>query len=712
MPFSLKMLAPAVLALAGVPAAMAAAPAYPAAARTAVEDDYFGTKVPDPYRWLEDVDAPETLAWVKAQQAFTTPLIEALPERKSLQERLKVLWNYPRQSAPLWVKGSRYYLQNDGLQNQAVLMVQTGDEPARVLLDPNLAAADGTTALTQWEVSPSGRYLAYLMAEAGSDWETLRVRDIASGKDLPDVVSRVKFSDVAWTHDEQALLYSRYPRSANAEQKTFDKLENHGLYLHRLGTAEADDVLIYQPEDAQWNTLATITKDGRYAVVHTVKGATRDSRVHIYDLGDAKAPVFPQQATATLGADFANSYQVIGNQGSQFIVQTNQAAARQRVVMVDLKKPAPKHWRSIVPEGRDVIAGTYWIGGQLLVQRLRDARGDLSRYSLGGKRLGSIALPGIGDVSDIRGEADHSEAYFQFTGFATPASTYALTMKTGALRQVWAPQLPFSPADYHTEQRFYRSKDGTRVPMFISYKKGLKRDGSNPTLLYGYGGFNIALTPTYSPQNLAWMERGGIYAQPSLRGGSEYGAAWHAAGTKERKQNVFDDFAAAAKFLIAQRYTSAKHLGIHGRSNGGLLVGATLNQNPDLFAAAVPGVGVMDMLRFHLPNFTIGHAWRGDYGSSETAAGFGYLYPYSPLHNVRPGVQYPPTLTITADHDDRVVPGHSFKYAATMQWANASNLNPQLIRIEERGGHGAGKPVAKKIEEVADVLAFLRHYTR
>ena len=694
-------------------AAFAAAPQYPATPRGPVVDDFFGTQVPDPYRWLEDVDAPETLSWVKAQQAFTTPQLEALPERAPLVARLKTLWNYERRSSPMQVGDSSFYLKNNGLQNQAVLYVQPAGSEPRVLLDPNTLTADGTTALTQWEVSPSGKLMAYLLAEAGSDWETLRVRDIATGKDLPDVLSRVKFSGLAWTHDEQGLLYSKYPEAAKSDAKgTFEALANHTLYLHKLGAAQADDAQIYRPENAQWNSQGGLTKDGRYAVVVVNKGATEDNRLSIFDLADAKKPVFASQPVAVIGADFASAYDVVGNSGSTLYVLTTQGAPKKRLVAINLAKPEPKHWRTLIPQGRDVIRSVSLVGGQFLVQRLHDASAQLLRYSLAGKPLGVVALPGIGDVSNITGEPDQPQAHFQFTGFAQPASTYRLTLKGGKLEQAWAPQLPFSPAEYTTEQVFFKSADGARVPMFISYKKGLKKDGKNPTLLYGYGGFNIALTPTYSPQNLAWMELGGVYAQPSLRGGSEYGEEWHAAGTKERKQNVFNDFAAAAEYLIKAKYTAPKHLGIHGRSNGGLLVGATLNQHPELFGAAVPGVGVMDMLRFHLPSFTIGHAWRGDYGSSETAEGFGYLYPYSPVHNVTPGVKYPPTLTITADHDDRVVPGHSFKYAAAMQWANAGNPNPQLIRIEERGGHGAGKPVGKKIEEVADVLAFLRHYTQ
>ncbi|TAJ55131.1 MAG: S9 family peptidase [Nevskiaceae bacterium] len=695
-----------------MPSLAAAATDYPATPRGEMVEDYFGTAVADPYRWLEDVDAAETLSWVKAQQALADPLLAALPERAPLKQRLTELWNFERRSTPRSVAGQRFYLKNDGLQNQAELMVQAG-RSARALLDPNLLSKDGTTALTQWEPSANATTLSYALAEAGSDWEVIRFRTVATASDLPDELRRVKFSGQVWTKDERGLLYSRYPEpkpSTDNAGKTFERLENHTLYYHRLGTPQSEDLVVHAPEDPSWTAVGDLSDDGRYALAYVTEGASDNNRLYVYDLKDPLKPEFGGQPLLLLGKDFQRSYTVIGSEGSILYVLTTDGAPKKRVVAIDLKHPEPQHWLGVVPEGADVIDSVTHVGGQLLVKTLHDASSRLSRYSLSGQKLGEVRLPGIGDVSGITGKPGQAEAYFQFTGFAQPASNYRLTMKTGQAQLDWAPKLAFQPADYQTEQVFYTSKDGTKVPMFISYKKGLKKNGANPTLLYGYGGFNISLSPTFSPQNLAWMELGGIYAQPSLRGGGEYGEAWHLAGTRERKQNVFDDFAAAAEYLIAHKYTSAKHLGIHGRSNGGLLVGATLNQHPELFAAAVPGVGVMDMLRFH--KFTIGAAWREDYGSSETAEGFAYLYPYSPVHNVKPGLKYPPTLTITADHDDRVVPGHSFKYAAAMQWANVGNPNPQLIRIEERGGHGAGKPVGKKIDEVADVLAFLVHYTK
>lgn len=694
--------------------ALAAAPSYPAAPRSPVVDDYFGTPVADPYRGLEDVDAANTLAWVKAQQALTTPQLEALPERAALKSRLTALWNYERRSLPQFAGPHRFFSKNDGLQNQAVLYVQTGKTLPKVLLDPNLLAADGTTALTNWEPSPDGTHIAYTLAEAGSDWETIRFRAVATGKDDADVLGRVKFTGLAWTKDGKGVLYSRYPDAAAQDStladKTFEKLENHRLYYHRLGTPQAEDILVHAPKQPSWFAGGGVTDDGRYALVQVSQGSADGNQLYVHDLKDPLKPVFGEKPLALVGEDFKNSFEVIGNSGSLLYVLTTDGAPRKRVVAIDLARPQAAHWRVLVPEGSDVIESASQVGGHLLLKFLHDARSLLVRYSLSGEKLGEVQLPGLGDVNLIAGKPDQPDAWFQFISFTQPGSHYRLSMQSGRATRVWGPKLPFKSEAYSTEQVFYASKDGTRVPMFISYKKGLKKNGANPTLLYAYGGFNISLLPAFSPQNLAWMERGGIYAQPNLRGGGEYGEDWHKAGTKAQKQNVFDDFAAAAQYLIAQQYTSAKHLGIYGRSNGGLLVGATINQHPELFAAAVPGVGVMDMLRFH--RFTIGAAWRDDYGSSETAEGFAYLYPYSPIHNVKPGLAYPPTLTITADHDDRVVPGHSFKYAATMQWANANNANPQLIRIEERGGHGAGKPTAKKIDEVADVLAFLAHYTK
>jgi len=698
------------LLLAMSTAATAQPPVYPATPQGEVVDDYFGTPVADPYRWLEDVDAPATLAWVKAQQAFANPQLAALPERAPLHARLTALWNYERRSLPRFAGGQRFFTKNDGLQNQPVLYVQRGKAAPRGLFDPNPLSADGATALTAWEPSPDGTRLAYALAEAGSDWEVIRFRDVATGKDLPDVLTRVKFSGLSWHEGGEVLAYSRYPEPGEGSAAgTFEKLGGHSLYTHRLGTPQAEDVLIAKPEDASWFVNGEFTDDGRYLLTSTVRGTNDENRLSIHRV-DAAGQLLHSAEPLLIGADFAASYQPVGSVADTLLLLTTDAAPKKRLIALDLAKPAREHWRTVIPQEEAVLTSVVHAGGRLVAHTLKDVASVLTRYDLQGKKLGTVKLPGLGDASAVSGKASQRSAHFAFHSFAAPGVIYRLDTATGAVVKEWAPKLGFNPQDYVTEQVFYTSRDGTRVPMFVSHKKGLKRDGKNPTLLYGYGGFNISLPPAFSVQNLVWMEQGGIYAQANLRGGGEYGEAWHAAGTKARKQNVFDDFIAAAEYLVAERYTAAKHLGIYGRSNGGLLVGAVVNQRPELFAAAVPGVGVMDMLRFH--RFTVGAAWRDDYGSSETKEGFDYLYPYSPIHNVKPGVAYPATLTITADHDDRVVPGHSFKYAAAMQAANAGNPRPQLIRIEERGGHGAGKPTAKKIDEVADVLAFLAHHTR
>jgi len=694
-----------------LPALALAAPplAYPETPKGTVVDDYFGTPVADPYRWLEDVDAPDTLKWVKAQQALTNPYLQQLPEQAPFKQRLTELWNYERRSLPRFAGANRFFTQNDGLQNQPVLWVQTGQGKAKVLLDPNPLSADGATALTAWEPSPNGRLVAYALAEAGSDWEVVRFRDVATGKDLPDTLTRVKFSGLSWHQSGQVLAYSRYPEPAAGAQGTFEKLGGHSLYTHRLGTPQAEDVLIAQPEDRSWFVNGEFTDDGRYLLASTVRGTDDDNRLGVHRV-DAQGARVADAPPLVIGADFAASYQPVGSVGDTLLLLTTDAAPKKRLIAVNTQKPAREHWQELIPQTEDVLTGVVHAGNTLLAHTLHDVASRLTRYNLKGKKLSAVSLPGLGDASSVSGKPGQRAAYFAFHSFAAPGVIYRLDTQSGKVVKDWSPKLGFNPADYTTEQVFYPSKDGTRVPMFISYKKGLKQDGKSRTLLYGYGGFNISLPPAFSVQNLVWMEQGGIYAQANLRGGGEYGEAWHKAGTKAQKQNVFDDFIAAGEYLIAQQYTAAKHLGIYGRSNGGLLVGAVINQRPELFAAGVPGVGVMDMLRFH--QFTVGAAWRDDYGSSETAEGFGYLYPYSPVHNVKTGVAYPATLTITADHDDRVVPGHSFKYAAAMQAANAGNPRPQLIRIEERGGHGAGKPTAKKIEEVADVLAFLAHHTR
>ncbi|HEX4896474.1 MAG TPA: prolyl oligopeptidase family serine peptidase [Solimonas sp.] len=707
---------PVTLALLGLPA-FAAALDYPASPRGAVTDTYFGTVVEDPYRWLEDTDAAATREWVEAQNRLSLPLLAGLPERGAIRERLRELWNYERYDLVEKQAGQYFYRRNDGLQNQSVLYVQAPGGAARALLDPNQLSADGTVALTQFRVSPDGRRLAYGIAASGSDWNEFRVRDVATGVDLDERLTRIKFSTIAWTRDSRGFFYSRYPDPpAGAAAGTFDALANQKLWYHRVGTPQSQDVLVH--EDAthpKWGWQARVTDDGRYLVLSVWQGSAGENAIHVKDLGDPQAPKL-DAPLLPLVPEFKAQYELIGNRGSQFYFRSNEGAARGRVVAVDVAASEPRAWRTVVAEQADTLKHALFAGGQLVVLYLHDATSRLQRYSLDGKPLGAIALPGLGSIPDlsvggvqISGDLDDAELFYGFASYNRPQTNYVYDLKRGKGRVFQPLKLKFNPADYVTEQVFYRSKDGTRVPMFLSYRKGLKRNGRAPTLLYGYGGFDISQTPNFSVPSLVWMERGGIYAVANLRGGGEYGKAWHEAGTKERKQNVFDDFIAAGEYLVAERWTSPAHLAISGRSNGGLLVGATLNQRPDLFAAALPAVGVLDMLRYH--RFTIGWAWAGDYGTSDSEEGFRYLSAYSPVHTVRKGTAYPAVLITTADHDDRVVPGHSFKYAAALQWAQGGD-KPVLIRIDVKAGHGAGKPIAMQIEEEADKLAFLEQYTR
>lgn len=692
-----------------------AAPLYPPAERQSVVDDYFGTKVADPYRWLEDVDSAQTRTWVEAQNRLSLPFLAQLQEREALRGRLSTLWNFERYEVVEKHAGRYFYRRNDGLQNQSVLYVQDDAkaEP-RALLDPNLLAADGTVALTDYEVSPDGRWLAYATAASGSDWNEFRVRDIATGKDAADHLVRIKFSGIAWTKDAKGFFYSRYPDPPKgAVAGTFDDLANQRLYYHRLGTPQAEDVVVFEtPQEPKWGFIPAVTDDGRYLVITIWRGSESEYRVYIKDLGDPQAPALDAPVIKLVDA-FEAEYDLIGNLGSTLYFRTNQGVERGRIAAVDVA--GTRAWKSVVPEQADTLRHALFAGDGIVALYMHDATSRLRRYTLYGKPAGEIALPGLGSVPDlnfggvqIRGEPGDAELFYAFASFSRPATNYVYDLAKNRGRVFQPVTLSFDPDDYVTEQVFYPSRDGTTIPMFISYKRGLKRDGKNPTHLYGYGGFDIPLTPSFSVPNLVWMERGGIFAQANLRGGGEYGKAWHEAGTLARKQNVFDDFAAAAQYLIAQKWTSAEHLAISGRSNGGLLVGATLNQHPELFAAALPAVGVLDMLRYH--KFTIGWAWAGDYGTSDSEEGFRCLSAYSPVHTVKPGTKYPAVLVTTADHDDRVVPGHSYKYTAALQHAQAGEA-PILIRIDVKAGHGAGKPIGKLIEEEADKLAFMRHFT-
>lgn len=673
---------------------------YPPTRRAEVVDDYFGTAVPDPYRWLEDVDSAETRAWIAAQNQLSGPALARLPERAAIGQRLTELWNFERVEEPFERAGKRFFRRNDGLQNQSVLYVDEGEGP-RVLLDPNALSADGTVALSAFEVSPDGAWLAYGLQRSGSDWIEYRFRSVEDGRDRDDLLQRIKFSDVSWTRDSAGVFYSRYPAPpAGAAPGTFDDLANQRVYYHRLGDAQAADALVYErPDEPRLGFNAEVSDDGRWLLLSVWQGTSRN----LFYAKDLQAP---DAGFVKLVDEFRADFLFAGSAGRRLYVVTNDGAPRKQVVAFDaLGETAPG---VIVPEGEVTVEKAKLIGHELIVLVMQDATHRLRRYSLEGRLLGEIALPGPGAIDHFDGEADGGQLFYGFKSYARPTTQYVYDFQSGRSSVLHAPKLAFDPDDYVTEQVFYSSRDGTRVPMFISYRKGLDRATPQRTLLYGYGGFDIPMTPSFLVDRLVWMERGGVYAVANLRGGGEYGEAWHRAGTLQNKQNVFDDFIAAGQYLVKAGWTTPTRLAVNGRSNGGLLIGATVNQAPGLFAAAVPTVGVMDMLRFQ--KFTIGWAWVSDYGSSDDPALFPSLYRISPVHNVRPGVRYPAVLVTTGDHDDRVVPGHSFKYTAAMQAAQGGD-RPVLIRIDTDAGHGGGKPVAKKIEESADILAFLWHYT-
>ncbi|NOS72511.1 MAG: S9 family peptidase [Verrucomicrobia bacterium] len=674
---------------------------YPVTRQTNQTDVYHGVTVRDPYRWLEDDNSAETKTWVTAQNKVTFDYLERIPQRAAIKSRLTELWNFERYGAP-FKQGSRYFIsKNDGLQNQSVLYTMTTlDAEPVLLLDPNKLSSDGTVALSGYDISDDGNLMAYGLSTAGSDWQEWRVRDVRTGTDLPDQIKWVKFSGASWTKDGNGFFYSRYDEPTEAAKLTKANYF-HKLYHHRLGTTQAEDKLIYhRPDHKDWNFNGGVTDDGRYLVITASQGTDPKNRVLYQDLQTPDAPVIE------LLMDFDADYGFIDNDGPIFWFSTDLNAPRHRVIAIDVTKPERSNWKDIIPEATETLTGVSAVNNQFICAYLRDARSQIKVFGLDGKFIREIELPGIGSAGGFGGKRSDTETFYSFTSFTIPGAIYRYDLASATSSVFRAPKLKFDPADYETRQVFYTSKDGTRVPMFISHKKGLRRDGNNPTVLYGYGGFNISITPTFSVANLAWMEMGGVYAIPNLRGGGEYGEQWHQAGTKLRKQNVFDDFIAAAECLIANKYTSSKKLAISGGSNGGLLVGACMTQRPDLYRAALPAVGVMDMLRFH--KFTIGWAWTSDYGSAENADEFKALLAYSPLHNIKPGARYPATLITTADHDDRVVPAHSFKFAATLQAAQRGRA-PTLIRIDTKAGHGAGKPTTKIIEEAADKWAFLLH---
>jgi prolyl oligopeptidase len=673
--------------------------AYPSARTVEQTDDYFGTTVSDPYRWMEDVDSAELKTWIDAENELTQRYLAQVPFRERMQRRLMELINFERYTAPAR-RGTRYfYSHNSGLQNQNVLYWHTGlDGEPKVLLDPNTFSEDGTVAISGISITDDGLLAAYSIADAGSDWVKWHVRNVTTGEDLPDVVEWSKFSGAAWLKDGSGFFYQGYDAPEAEALKTANYF--HKVFFHRLGTPQSEDKLIFdRPDDKELNLGAQVTDDGRYLVLHQSKGTSPNNELAVKDLQQPDAPILRLIDTADA------TYAPIDNEGTLFWLLTTLDAPNGKVISIDLNHPGREHWKTVIPESTNKLSDISIIDNTFIANYLADAQSQVELRRLDGSLIERLALPAIGTAYGFGGRREDTETFYQFSNFTTPGTTYRLDMKTRKSTIYRQPKLLFDPALYETTQIFATSKDGTRVPMFISHKKGLVLDGTAPTLLYAYGGFNISLMPEFSPSHVMWMEMGGVFAQASLRGGGEYGEAWHEAGTRVRKQNVFDDFISLAEWLIANRYTSPQKLAISGGSNGGLLVAACELQRPDLFGAVVAQVGVMDMLRFD--KFTIGWAWKEEYGSpSEDEAEFGAIYKYSPLHNIRAGGRYPATLITTGDHDDRVYPAHSFKYAAALQAAQAGS-KPILIRVETRAGHGAGMPLSKRIEATVDQYAFM-----
>jgi prolyl oligopeptidase len=671
---------------------------YPPARKSDQTDDYHGTRVADPYRWLEDLDTAETQAWVEAENKLTFDYLNAIPQRARIRDRLTKLWNYERYGTPFKEGGRYFFARNSGLQNQSVYYTVKSltDEP-KELLDPNTLSADGTVALSGMAPSYDGKMLAYSLSSSGSDWQEWKVRDVETGKDLSDHLKWVKFSGASWSADNKGFYYSRYDEPKSEALKGTNYFQK--LYYHKIGSPQSEDTLIYErPDQKEWFFSGGATLDGKYLLIVISESTDVKTRLYYKDLTVKDAPV------VKLLDDFDAAYNLIDNEGPIFWIQTDVDAPRGKVIAIDIRKPERSNWKVLIPEAAETLQGVSFVNNMFVTNYLKDAHTQVKIYDKGGKLVREVEFPGLGSAGGFGGRAKDKETFYSFTSFTVPTTVFRYDMVTGKSTIFREPKVDFNPANYETKQVFYKSKDGTRVPMFITHKKGLKLDGNNPTYLYGYGGFDVSLTPVFSVGDLVWMEMGGVYAQPNLRGGGEYGEEWHKAGMKANKQHVFDDFIAAAEYLIANKYTSTPRLAIGGDSNGGLLIGAVITQRPDLFGAALPGVGVMDMLRFQ--KFTIGWAWVSDYGSSDNAEDFKIQYAYSPLHNIKAGKSYPPTMVTTADHDDRVWPGHSFKFAATLQEAQ-SGPAPVLIRIETKAGHGAGKPTSKLIEELADRWGFL-----
>jgi prolyl oligopeptidase len=675
---------------------------YPPTRRDGVVDDYHGTSVPDPYRWLEDLSSPATREWVESQNAVTFRYLESLPLRDAFRRRITELWDYPKVGLP-WYEGGRiWYFRNSGLQRQAVLYSRPSlAGAATMVMDPNAMSPDGSISLAQAVPSPDGKWLAYALSEGGADWQTVHVRDLATGTDAPDVVRWVRFSGISWTHDGQGFFYSRFPVPP-AGQQLEAALGIHSLYYHRLGTDQSTDRLVFErPDMPNWFVNGHVTEDGRHLFIIFSHGTDPRNRLYHVDLGDPGQPRVTSPVVPIRETDDA-AYSPLGTVDSTLYLATDLDAPRRRVVAIDLDDPAVSKWRTVIPESRHPIESLVLTGGAIAVQYLVDVQSRLSLFGLDGRNLGAVALPAVGTVGGLSGRNDQRELYYAFTSPLYPSTVFAHDRSKATSTPFEAAKPVFDPTGYETREFFAVSKDGTRVPYFVTSRKGLALNGSHPTLLYAYGGFNISITPAYRSDVPAWLERGGVYVTASLRGGGEYGEDWHQAALFGKKQNAFDDFIAVAEDLIRRGYTSPAKLAIQGGSNGGLLVTAVANQRPDLFAVVLPAVGVMDMLRYD--RFTGGAAWAVEYGASSDPAMFPILMAYSPVHNIRPGTCYPATLVTTADHDDRVVPSHSFKYIATLQAAQGCG-KPVLIRIETKASHGY-RPTDKRIAELADEWAF------
>lgn len=668
---------------------------YPETSKADSIDTYFGTEVKDPYRWLEDDRSSETEVWVKEQNQTTFGYLEAIPFRNDLKDRLEKLWNYEKLGAPFKEGAYTYFSKNDGLQNQYVVYRQKEGLEAEVFLDPNTFSEDGTTSLAGLSFTKDGSLAAYLISEAGSDWRKAIVVDTETKEVVEDTLVDIKFSGLSW-RGNKGFYYSSYDKPEGSELSS--KTDQHKVYFHQLGTPQEQDQLIYggRPDEKHRYVGASVSEDEKYLILSAAT-STSGNKLFIQDLED------PNGLLITIVGDTESDNSIIDNVGSKLYIMTDRNAPNTKIITVDAKNPTPENWVDFIPETENVLTPNTG-GGYFFAEYMVDAISKILQYDYDGKLIREVELPGLGSASGFGGKKEDAEFYFSFTNYIIPGSSYKYNVEKGTYSLHWKPEIDFNSSDYESKQVFYTSKDGTEIPMMITHKKGIELNGKNPTILYGYGGFNVSLTPSFSIVNTIWMEQGGVYAVPNIRGGGEYGKKWHNAGTKLQKQNVFDDFIAAAEYLIEKNYTSSDYLAVRGGSNGGLLVGATMTQRPDLMKVALPAVGVLDMLRYH--TFTAGAGWAYDYGTAEdNKEMFEYLRGYSPVHNVKAGTAYPATLITTGDHDDRVVPAHSFKFAAELQ-EKQTGKNPTLIRIETNAGHGAGKPTAKIIEEYADIFGF------